>query len=87
MEDRAIPFYEFRCSECDETVEVLLKLGKSIKKCPECGEKKLEKLISKPIYHDLYSPMHARRGRGVGGYGRCDPGQGTNIEGLSGDKG
>lgn len=67
-----MPLYEFQCEACGEKTEELLPLGKSLKKCPECGKLKLKQLISETIYHDLYSPCHPRRGRGVGGYGRID---------------
>lgn len=51
-------------------------MGETTKKCPECGKKKLKKQFSQTRYHDTYSPMHPRRGRGVGGHGRVDPGEG-----------
>ena len=75
-----MPIYEFQCGECGEVCEERLPLGKSIKKCPSCGKLKLKKLFSKVIYHDTYSPMHPRKGRGVGGYGRVDPGNG--VQGM-----
>jgi putative FmdB family regulatory protein len=75
-----MPIYEFVCDGCKEETSELLPIGKIIKKCPACGELKLKKvLFSRSNYHDTYSPMHPRRGRGQGGYGRIDPGQGSNI--------
>lgn len=71
-----MPIYEFKCDSCYKVSEFLLRLDESKKKCPECGKLKLQKVMSLPIYHDLHSPMHPRRGRGVGGYGRVDPGVG-----------
>ena len=53
-----------------------MKVGANKKKCPDCGNNSLDRIISNPIYHDTHSPMHPRRGRGVGGYGRVDPGEG-----------
>lgn len=78
-----MPTYEFQCQECGEKCEELLPMGKSIKKCPACGKPKLKKLISCPNYHDTYSPMHPRRGRGVGGYGRVEPGEGAKDFGSN----
>lgn len=78
-----MPIYEFRCGACDEVSEFLLQVGETKRKCPECGENKLKRLISNPNYHDTYSPMHPRRGRGVGGYGRVDPGHGVQDMGKN----
>lgn len=72
-----MPIYEFDCKECGKRSEFLLEMGKTKKKCPECGKLALERVISNPTYHDTYSPMNPRRGRGVGGYGRVDPGIGA----------
>ena len=74
-----MPIYEFKCSECEEIAEARLDPGKSIKKCPACGELKLKRIFSVPTLIDTYSPMHPRRGRGKGGAGRIDPGQGQNF--------
>lgn len=71
-----MPLYEFQCESCHKIVELMLKYGENKRKCPECGKLKLRKLISQTIYHDTHSPMHPRRGRGKGGYGRIDPGRG-----------
>jgi len=71
-----MPIYEFECGECGEVCEKLLKMGEVIRKCPHCGKSKLKKVMSLPNYHDTYSPMHPRRGRGKGGSGRVDPGEG-----------
>lgn len=78
-----MPFYEFKCEECGEQCEFLLKMGESKRKCPSCGKLKLKKLISQINYHDTYSPMHPRRGRGVGGFGRVEPGEGMKDFGKN----
>jgi len=75
--------YEFRCGNCKEVCEFILKMGESKRKCPSCGENKLKKLISTTHYHDTYSPMHPRRGRGKGGAGRVDPGDGMQDFGRN----
>lgn len=69
-----MPLYEFECNSCKEISEFMLPLGANKKKCPGCGKPSLKKIISQTVYHDTYSPMHPRRGRGVGGAGRIDPG-------------
>lgn len=82
-----MPIYEFKCKKCGAEEEHMLPVDKrhSKHKCKACGAAKgLELQISETIYHDLYSPMHPRRGRGVGGYGRVDPGVGRDIGGNLG---
>jgi len=77
-----MPFYEFKCKKCGAMEEHLLPMDKrhSKHKCSACGAPKgLELQISETIYHDTYSPMHPRRGRGVKGYGRIDPGNGMDM--------
>jgi len=69
-----MPIYVFKCNECERESEFLLEVGEIKRKCPVCGKNKLVKQITQVIYHDTLSPMHPRRGRGVGGYGRVDPG-------------
>mgnify|MGYP000014478142 CR=1 FL=1 len=72
-----MPMYVFECSECEEKCEFILKIGESKKKCPACGKLKLvQQLFCRTSTVDLYSPMHPRRGRGKGGRGRVDPGEG-----------
>lgn len=78
-----MPIYQFKCEACDHECEELMKMGASKKKCPECGEPKLKKQITLPIHHDTMSPMHPRRGRGHGGYGRVDPGEGMKDFGRN----
>lgn len=68
-----MPIYEFDCQgKCQGHFEFVLGIGKSKTKCPECGGRLKKVLFSKTIYHDTSSPMHPRRGRGLGGYGRVD---------------
>ena len=46
-----MPFYEYQCSACNAHVEVLQKISDApLKKCPECGKKKLARLISAPVF-------------------------------------
>lgn len=78
-----MPIYEFKCGSCEKVSEFLLNFGESKKKCPECGANRLSRIFSQISYHDTYSPMHPRRGRGVGGYGRIDPGEGAEGMGRN----
>lgn len=41
-----MPLYEYRCRDCDEQSEILVKSLESKPKCPECGSSQLEKLLS-----------------------------------------
>lgn len=42
-----MPIYEYQCNACGQQFELLQKLSDPvIKKCPECGKNKLEKLVS-----------------------------------------
>jgi putative FmdB family regulatory protein len=46
-----MPFYEYQCQACSAQVEVLQKISDApLKKCPECGKSKLQKLISAPSF-------------------------------------
>jgi putative FmdB family regulatory protein len=46
-----MPFYEYQCRACSAQVEVLQKLTAApLKKCPECGQNKLAKLVSAPVF-------------------------------------
>jgi len=43
-----MPIYEYRCEECGEKFEKLVRLGTSSSEieCPKCRGRKVEKLIS-----------------------------------------
>ncbi|MGH1538601.1 MAG: FmdB family zinc ribbon protein [Gammaproteobacteria bacterium] len=46
-----MPIYEYQCQACEAVVEELQKISdKPLKKCPECGKNKLEKLVSAPSF-------------------------------------
>ncbi len=40
-----MPTYDYKCSECGHTFEEFHKMSKKLKICPECGKRKLERLI------------------------------------------
>lgn len=42
-----MPLFDFRCTECDKTVELLIR-GETSPVCPTCGSSALQKLVSKP---------------------------------------
>ncbi|MFH1926719.1 MAG: zinc ribbon domain-containing protein [Chloroflexota bacterium] len=41
-----MPIYEYRCSDCEAKVELLLRSSEAEPVCPQCGSSRLEKLIS-----------------------------------------
>ncbi len=46
-----MPIYEYQCQACGAVVEELQKISDPpLKKCPECGAKKLQKLVSAPSF-------------------------------------
>ena len=52
-----MPIYEYRCKECGERIEVLIRSEKDLPSCPNCGSTRMEKLISAPqVRMDGFSP-------------------------------
>ncbi len=47
MRIAAMPLYDFRCKNCDKTFELLIKPSDT-PDCPVCGNRGLEKQVSKP---------------------------------------
>ncbi|HEY1773101.1 MAG TPA: zinc ribbon domain-containing protein [Gammaproteobacteria bacterium] len=46
-----MPIYEYQCQACGHQLEVLQKVSDTpLKKCPECGKPKLQKLLSAPSF-------------------------------------
>src|SRR5204862_4649398 len=46
-----MPFYEYECPHCGYDEEVLQKINdKPLTKCPACGKKGLQKLVSAPVF-------------------------------------
>ena len=42
-----MPIYEYQCVDCEHKLEIIQKISEDrLKKCPECGEDSLRKLIS-----------------------------------------
>lgn len=47
-----MPIYEYHCTNCNHKFEEIQGFNdEPLKKCPECGKLKLEKLISAPAFH------------------------------------
>ncbi len=42
-----MPLHDFRCPNCSQTFELLIR-GSNIPTCPTCGNQELEKLVSMP---------------------------------------
>jgi putative FmdB family regulatory protein len=64
-----MPIYEYECRACGRTHETIQKLNDSpLKKCPVCGSKKIEKLISTSAIIVRESPPRpSEQSDGVGG--------------------
>ena len=45
-----MPIYEYVCAKCKQEFELLVR-GSEVPECPECGGKKLNKLMSAPSAH------------------------------------
>lgn len=72
-----MPIYLYVCKSCELEQEILHGMEESKRKCGACGALALtRKMPTRVSYHDTYSPMHPRRGRGNNGFGRVDPGEG-----------
>ena len=49
--DRFMPIYEYHCAACGHDLDALQKLSDApLKKCPECGKQKLQRLMSAPSF-------------------------------------
>jgi putative FmdB family regulatory protein len=46
-----MPIYEFECTSCGETFEVILSMNEASPSCPTCGGSKCRKLIGAPAVH------------------------------------
>ena len=46
-----MPIYEYKCSSCSHSDDLLLKLSEAvIKNCPACNKKTFEKMLSAPSF-------------------------------------
>jgi len=65
-----MPIYEYACSECNSSFELLVRGGES-PACPTCHSAKLEKLLSVPAAHTGGLPLADRDWPGPCGMGGC----------------
>ena len=45
-----MPFYEYKCTKCDEEFEVLQKVSDPAPPCSSCGGEHVERLLSKSAF-------------------------------------
>jgi putative FmdB family regulatory protein len=97
-----MPTYEYRCSACGAEMEIFQSITEATKrKCPECGERKLERKISagagflfrgSGFYQTDYrsdSYRKAEAGEKDGGAKAAEPAQGSGdgkADGTAGEK-
>ncbi len=43
-----MPLYEYECKTCDQVIELLMRSANEKPICPDCGEAKLERVLSVP---------------------------------------
>ena len=43
-----MPLYEYDCQKCHETKEILVRTPDDVAICPDCGNQKMERLLSVP---------------------------------------
>jgi putative FmdB family regulatory protein len=55
-----MPVYEYRCKNCGEQVEVLVRSKSTLPTCPNCGSPRLEKLLSVPYVMSGERRSHGR---------------------------
>ena len=41
-----MPIFEYECDKCKKIFELLVRNNEDVQKCPECGGKKITKLVS-----------------------------------------
>ncbi len=47
-----MPIFDYQCQACGHAFDILQKPGDDVlQECPECGDKKLRKLLSAPNFH------------------------------------
>jgi len=47
-----MPIFDYQCTACGHTFDVLQKAGEGVlRKCPDCGKLKLKKLLAAPNFH------------------------------------
>lgn len=70
-----MPFYEYECQSCKFYTELMQKISDPpLTKCPSCGKKTMQKLISAPVF----------RLKGAGWYETDFKGENENRRNLAG---
>jgi len=46
-----MPIYRFKCKKCENEFEDLVMKRGETSPCPECGSKKVERMVSAPAKH------------------------------------
>jgi putative FmdB family regulatory protein len=57
-----MPLFEYRCEKCREEFEYLERHSTPAAKCPACGSKRLEKLISRTAVSSEHTQKRALDG-------------------------
>jgi len=72
-----MPIYEYRCAACGHYMDALQKMSDApLRKCPECGKSRLQRLVSAPQF----------RLKGSGWYETDFKGDSEKKRNLVGDK-
>jgi putative FmdB family regulatory protein len=72
-----MPIYEYRCAACGHYLDALQKMSDApLRKCPECGKSRLQRLVSAPQF----------RLKGSGWYETDFKGDSEKKRNLVGDK-
>lgn len=63
-----MPMYDLQCEACGHAFEGFQPMHEpQPARCDKCGEKKVRRLILKPVAtYNSYSPLHPRKKRGTG---------------------
>jgi putative FmdB family regulatory protein len=76
-----MPIYEYVCNACGHEFEEWQKITDSpVQKCPSCGKRKVERLVSLSAFHLKGSGWY------VTDYGKRGGSEGTKAKGKKADK-
>ncbi len=87
-----MPLYEYRCTECEATLETIQAFAAPpLLECPECGRSSLKKLLSAPAFQfkgsGWYVNDYARKDKspaeGAKSDGAAASGNGSGVSGKS----
>ncbi len=84
-----MPLYEYRCTECEATLEAIQAFAAPpLEECPECGRSSLKKLLSAPAFQfkgsGWYVNDYARKDKSRAGDAKSD-GAAANGNGSGGN--